>query len=220
MEQITSNLISYNSHPIMADKVTRLCDARTSPKDYCELLADLTMLMGYEALKDLKTKDVTIKAPTTEMTAPVLSENITIVPVLRGGLGMVEGLRRLLPYSKIGYIGMKRDEDTLCPSSNYCQMPSDLGQSKVVIVDQVMSTGGSIDATVKYLKKNGCTDITVICIFASDVGVKNMNDKHCDVKIHVARYIPEGLSEKGRIDKCGGDAGDRISGTEFYIPLY
>jgi uracil phosphoribosyltransferase len=218
MSDFTKNLISFNDHPLVAHKITHLCDINTGSKEFCEIVDELTMLMGYEALKDLKTKLVPIQAPLADFDSPVLAEDFTIVPILRAGLGMVEGLRRLSPTAKVGHIGLYRDEETLKPVTYYYKMPVDIAKGPVVIVDPALATGGSVDASIDYLKKEGCTNIKVMCIFASDVGVKLLYEKHPDVKIYAAQYIPTGLNEHGYIVTAAGDAGDRICGTCSYKP--
>ena len=216
MEDFTKNLISFDDHPLVAHKVTHLCDINTGSKEFCEIVDELTMLMGYEALRDLKTKDIEIQAPLADMISPVLAENFTIVPILRAGLGMVDGLRRLSPTAQVGHIGLQRDEKTLKPITYYYKMPVNLTEGPVIIVDPALATGGSMEAAIQYLKDAGCTNIKAMCIFASDVGVKMIYEKHPDVKIYAAKYIPGGLNEDGYIVTAAGDAGDRICGTCSY----
>ena len=216
MEDFTRNLVSFGDHPLVAHKITHLCDINTVPKEVCEIINELTMLMGFEALKDLKTKNVTIKAPLTVMDSPVLAENFIIVPILRAGLGMVDGLRTLAPNAKIGHIGLYRDQDTLLPVTYYFKMPENALEDTCIVVDPALATGGSVDATIKYLKEAGSKKIKVMCIFASDVGVKLLYEKHPDVKVYAAKYIPGGLNEMGYIVTAAGDIGDRINGTVDY----
>lgn len=218
MEDFTKNLTSFGDHPLVAHKVTHLCDINTGSKEFCEIVDELTMLMGYEALKDLKTKEIEIQAPLTDMKSPVLAEDFTIVPILRAGLGMVDGLRRLSPTARVGHIGLYRDEKNLKPVTYYYKMPIDITDGPVVLVDPALATGGSVDAAIEYLKKEGCKNIKVMCIFASDVGVRLLYEKHPDVKIYAAKYIPGGLNKDGYIVTAAGDAGDRICGTCSYKP--
>ena len=210
MEDFTKNVTSFGDHPLVAHKVTHLCDINTGSKEFCEIVDELTMLMGYEALKDLKTKEVPIQAPLADFDSPVLAEDFTIVPILRAGLGMVEGLRRLSPTAKVGHIGLYRDQETLKPVTYYYKMPVDITAGPVIIVDPALATGGSVDAAIEYLKKEGCTNIKVMCIFASDVGVKLLYEKHPDVKIFAAKYIPGGLNKDGYIVTAAGDAGEKV----------
>lgn len=218
MEGFLNNLTHFNDHPLVAHKITHLCDVNTGSKEFCEIVNELTMLMGYEALKDLKTKEIPITAPLADFNSPVLAEDFTIVPILRAGLGMVDGLRRLSPTARVGHIGLARDQETLKPVTYYYKMPVDIQKGPVVIVDPALATGGSVDAAIEYIKKEGCTNIKVMCIFASDVGLKLLYEKHPDVKFYAAKYIPGGLNEDGYIVTAAGDAGDRICGTCSYKP--
>ena len=213
MEDFTKNLFTFNDHPLVAHKVTHLCDINTGSKEFCEIVDELTILMGYEALRDLKTREIAIQAPLADMQSPVLAEDFTIVPILRAGLGMVDGLRRLSPTAKVGHIGLQRNQETLLPETYYFKLPVDVNKGPVVIVDPALATGGSVNAAVDYVKAAGCTNIKVMCIFASDVGVKLLYENHPDVKIFAAKYIPTGLNEDGYIVTAAGDAGDRVCGT-------
>lgn len=216
MENFMKNVTSFNDHPLIAHKVTHLCDINTGSKEFCEIVDELTMLMGYEVLKDLKTKNIRIQAPIADFDSPVLAEDFTIVPILRAGLGMVEGLRRLSPTARVGHIGLARDPETLNPVTYYYKMPVDIKHGPVIIVDPALATGGSLDAAIEYIQKEGCTDIKVMCIFASDVGLERLCKKYPDVKIYAAKYIPGGLNKDGYIVYAAGDAGDRIYGTCSY----
>ena len=218
MEDFTKNVTSFDDHPLVAHKVTHLCDINTGSKEFCEIVDELTMLMGFEVLRDLKLKDIEIQAPLADMVSPVLAEDFTIVPILRAGLGMVDGLRRLSPTAKVGHIGLQRNQETLLPETYYFKLPVDVQDGPVIIVDPALATGGSVDAAVNYVKQAGCTNIKVMCIFASDVGVKLLYEKHPDVKIYCAKYIPGGLNKDGYIVTAAGDAGDRVCGTCSYKP--
>lgn len=216
MEAFTKNLISFNDHPLIQHKVTHLCDIRTGSKEFCEIVDELTMLMSFTVLNDLKTKMISIQAPLADMESPVLAEDFTIVPILRAGLGMVDGLRRLSPTAKVGHIGLQRDEKTLQPITYYFKLPVDVTKGPAIIVDPALATGGSVDAAIRYLREAGCQKIKVMCIFASDVGVKLLYEKHPDVMVYAARYIPGGLNKDGYIVTAAGDAGDRVCGTCSY----
>lgn len=218
MATFMDNLTSFNDHPLVSHKVTHLCDINTGSKEFCEIVDELTVLMGYEALKDLKTVNVPIQAPLADFESPVLAEDFTIVPILRAGLGMVEGLRRLSPTARVGHIGLYRDEETLKPITYYYKMPVDIKKGPVVIVDPALATGGSVNAAIEYIKKEGCTNIKVMCIFASRVGLELLYKKHPDVKIYAAKYIEDDLNKDGYIITAAGDAGDRIYGTCSYKP--
>ena len=217
MEDYLSNLVVFD-HPLIKHKVSHLCDINTGSKEFCELVKELTMLMGYEVLRDLKLKDVEIQAPLQKITTPVLAEDFTIVPILRAGLGMVEGLRALSPTAKVGHIGLFRNEKTLLPETYYFKLPEDVAAGPVIIVDPAFATGGSADAAIKYVKEAGCRDVRFMCIFASEVGVKLVFEHHPDVMIYAANYAPGPLNEQGYIYTAAGDAGDRLNGTVSYKP--
>ncbi len=212
MEDYMKNVTEVK-HPLVAHKVTHLCDVNTGSKEYAELVKELTVLIGYEALKDLPLKNVHIQAPLADFDSPVLAKDYTIVPILRAGLGMVDGLRMLSPTSRVGHIGLYRDEETLMPKTYYFKLPVDVTEGPVFIVDPALATGGSADASIEFIKKEGCRDIRFMCIFASEVGVKLLAEKHPDVHIWCARYMPGELDEHGYIPRAAGDAGDRLNGT-------
>ncbi len=217
MEKHLSNLTVF-THPLIKHKVSHLCDIHTGTKEFSELVRELSMLMGYEALSELKTKEVEIQAPLQKIMTPVLAEDFTIVPILRAGLGMVDGLRALSPTAKIGHIGLYRDEKTLLPQTYYFKLPVDAADGPVVIVDPALATGGSAEAAIRFVKEAGCTNIKFMCIFASEVGVKLLYDNHPDVKVYAANYAPGPLNEMGYIYTAAGDAGDRLCGTVSYRP--
>ena len=216
MEEFLKNLTTFNDHPLVAHKLTKLSDVNTGPKEVCELLTELTVLMGYEALKDLKTKLVTVQAPLADVTTPILAENFVIVPILRAGLGMVDGLRMLSPNALIGHIGLYRDEESLKPVTYYFKMPQESKEYPVIIVDPALATGGSINAAIDYLKKDGYKNIKVMAVFASNVGLDLIYRNHPDVKVYAAKYMPGGLNDVGYIVEAAGDIGDRINGTVDY----
>ena len=211
------NLTIFN-HPLIKHKVTHLCDVHTGSKEFCELVKELAMLMGFEALKDLPTKDIEVQAPLQKIMSPVLAEDFTIVPILRAGLGMVDGLRSLLPTAKVGHIGIYRDEETLEPRTYYFKLPVDVADGEVIVVDPALATGVSADAAVKMLKDAGCTRIKIMCIFSANQGVTLLEKNHPDVHIYTANYSDAPLNEKGYILTAAGDAGDRVSGTVSYKP--
>lgn len=212
MTELFHNLTEVN-HPLVHHKVTHLCDVNTGSKEYAELVKELSVLLGYEALKDLPLREVHIQAPLADFDSPVLAVDYTIVPILRAGLGMVDGLRMLSPTAKVGHVGLYRDEETLLPKTYYFKLPVDVTEGPVIIVDPALATGGSADAAIEFIKKEGCRDIRFMCIFASEVGVKLLLKKHPDVPIYCARYMPGELDSNGYIPKAAGDAGDRINGT-------
>jgi len=203
-------------HPLMKHKITHLCDINTGSKEFCEIVTELAMMMGFEALKDLPTKDIEVQAPLQKIVSPVLAEDFTIVPILRAGLGMVDGLRRLLPTAKVGHIGLYRDEVTLEPVQYYFQPPVDAADGEVIIVDPALATGVSADAAVKLCKDAGCKRIKIMCIFSANQGVSLLKKNHPDVQIYTANYSDEPLNDKGYILTAAGDAGDRVCGTVSY----
>ena len=217
MKDYLSNLTVF-THPLIRHKVSHLCDVNTGSKEFSELVKELAMLMGYETLKELKTKDVEIQAPLQKITTPVLAEDFTIVPILRAGLGMVDGLRALSPTAKVGHIGLYRDEKTLLPQTYYFKLPADASGGPIIVVDPALATGGSAEAAIQFVKDSGCSNIKFMCIFASEVGVKLLYEKHPDVKVYAANYAPGPLNEQGYIYTAAGDAGDRLCGTVSYKP--
>lgn len=217
MESPLNNLYVFD-HPLIKHKVSHLCDVHTGSKEFCELLNELATLMGYEILRDLPLKDVEVQAPLQKITTPVIAEDFTIVPILRAGLGFVDGLRSLFPTCRVGHIGLYRDEETLQPVSYYFKLPVNVTDGQVIIVDPALATGVSIEAAVSMLEEHGCKRIKVMCVFAAKQGVEFIHAKHPDVEIYAANYSAEPLNEKGYILTAAGDAGDRICGTVSYNP--
>lgn len=216
MKDYEKNITSFDSHPLVAHKMTKLRDINTGCKEFAEIITELTILMGYEVLKDLKTKEVEIEAPLAHMTCPVLDETITIVPILRAGLGMVDGLKTLIPNARVGYVGMYRDQETLKPVTYYYKMPVDAEDSPAIIVDPALATGGNIDATIDRLKEDGYKNIKVMSVFAGEEGVRLIHEHHPEVPVFCAAYIPGELNKDGFIITAAGDIGDRLNGTYGY----
>ena len=219
MEDFLKNVTIFD-HPLIKHKVSHLRDVNTGSKEFCELVTELTALMGYEALRDLPTKDVTVQAPLRTFASPVLAEDFTIVPVLRAGLGMVEGLRFLSPTAKVGHVGLYRDEVTLEAKQYYFKLPVDAADGEVIVVDPALATGATAVAAIDMLKKAGCKRIKFMCIFSSATGIKAVHDAHPDVTVYTAAYSDEPLNEKGYIYTAAGDAGDRVCGTVSYKVLF
>ena len=217
MEDFLKNVTIFD-HPLIKHKVTHLCDVHTGSKEFSEIVKEISMLMGYEALKNLRMKDVKVRAPLAEFESPVLAEDFTIVPILRAGLGMIDGLRALSPTAKVGHIGLYRDEETLEPMKYYFKMPVDVADGQVIIVDPALATGGSAEAAIRFVKECGCTRIKFMCIISSEVGIKRLYESHPDVPIFTAKYVSGPLNEKGYIYTAFGDAGDRVCGTVSYKP--
>lgn len=200
-------------HPLIQHKLTILRNKDTDTKSFRESLNEITSLMIYEATKDIETKEIEIETPIMTTTAEVLSQPVTIVPILRAGLGMVDSMLNVIPTAKVGHLGVYRDETTFNPVYYYAKMPTNVVESKVIITDPMLATGGSIIYTIDYLKKLGCKNITVMCIIAAPEGIKAVLDKHPDISIYVAQ-IDKGLNKDMYIYPGLGDAGDRIFGTK------
>ena len=201
-------------HPLISDKLTRMRRTDTSSQDFRLLLKEISLLMGYEVTRDFATKEVTVETPICEGQFPELKDRlVTIVPILRAGVGMVDGLLELMPYARVGHIGLYRDEETHQPVEYYCKMPQDVAESTVIVVDPMLATGGSaVDAIVK-MKERGCANIRLMNLVAAPEGVRAVQEAHPDVDIYVAA-VDEGLNEKAYIVPGLGDAGDRIFGTK------
>ena len=210
--------VTVFDHPLIRHKVTHLCDVNTGSKEFCEIVSEITTLMGYEVLKDLPTKMVEIQAPLSKFESPVIAEDFTVVPILRAGLGMVDGLRSLLPTAKVGHVGLYRDEETLQPVQYYFKLPVDVTEGEVIIVDPAFATGVSAEATIKLLKEAGCKRIKFMCIFSCDQGIEFVHSRHPEVPIYAAYHSTYPLNDKGYIIDAAGDAGDRICGTVSYKP--
>ena len=212
MEAYLSNLTVFN-HPLIKHKVSHLCDVNTGTKEFSELVKELAMLMGYETLKELKTKDVEVQAPLQKIITPVLAEDFTIVPILRAGLGMVDGMLQLVPSAKVGHIGLYRDHDTLQPVEYYNKLPSDIEERDVIVLDPMLATGGSAMDAITIVKRSRPRSIKFLCIIAAPEGLKALSEAHPDVHIYCAA-VDEKLNEHGYILPGLGDAGDRIFGTK------
>ena len=200
-------------HPLITHKLSIMRNRKTGSKDFRELLNEIAMLMGYEVFRDLPLEEITIETPITKMKAKMVSgRKLAIVPILRAGLGMVDGLQNLVPVAKVGHIGMYRDPETHKPVEYYCKLPNDIEERLVVLVDPMLATGGSaVDALCK-LKEHGCRNIRFMCLVAAPEGVKAVQEAHPDVDIYTAA-LDECLNEHAYIVPGLGDAGDRIFGT-------
>ena len=201
------------NHPLIQHKVTLMRKKKTGSKDFRNLLEEITMLMGYEITRDFPLEDVEIETPVSAMMGKQISgKKIGIVPVLRAGLGMVQGLLDLMPTAKVGHIGLYRDPETLEPVEYYCKLP-DVQNRDFIIVDPMLATGGSASAAISLLKEKGIQHIKLMCLVAAPQGVKKVNTDHPDVRIFVAA-LDDTLNEHGYIIPGLGDAGDRIFGTK------
>ncbi len=201
-------------HPLIQHKVSLLRDKNTSMKDFRDLLDELSMLMVYEITKDFPLVEVEIETPMARAKTKVLSERkVSLVPILRAGIGMVHGIQQLLPNARVGHIGLYRDHDTCLPVEYYCKLPPDIADSTVIMLDPMFATGGSISAALKILKGRGCHDIRLVCIVAARAGVERICREHPDVKIYCAAFDEE-LNPNAYIVPGLGDAGDRLFGTK------
>ena len=212
MQDYMKNVTVLN-HPLVAHKITHLCDVTTSTKEFREIVSEIAMLMGYEAFRDLPTKMVTIQAPLSKFESPVVDEPIAIVPILRAGLGMVDGLTALFPNARIGHIGLYRDEKTLQPHEYYCKLPKDCVDGTCIVVDPALATGGSAVKAINIVKKAGAKQIKFMCIVTCPQGLKAVQDAHPDVDI-ITGAIDDGLNENLYIVPGIGDCGDRLFGTK------
>lgn len=201
-------------HPLIAHKLTYMRRKETGSKDFRELLDEIAMLMGYEVTRDLPLEDVEIETPLQKMTGKVISgKKLAIVPILRAGLGMVDGLLELVPVAKVGHIGLYRDPETHLPIEYYCKLPMDISERIVIVVDPMLATGGSASDALTKLKERGCTNLRLMCLVAAPEGVAAVQNAHPDVDIYVAA-VDEKLNEHAYILPGLGDAGDRLFGTK------
>lgn len=208
------NKIIIFDHPLISHKISILRDEKTGSKQFRELIEEIAMLMGFEALRDLPTELVSIKTPiTTTKQKMIAGKKMAIVPILRAGLGMVNGILSLVPFAKVGHIGLYRDEETLEPHEYYCKLPVDIANRLVIILDPMLATGGSGVAAIDFLKQRGCKNIKFMSIIAAPEGVKKLSEAHPDVQLYCG-CLDEKLNENGYIVPGLGDAGDRIFGTK------
>ena len=202
------------SHPLIQHKLSILRREDTSTKDFRELVNEIAMLMGYEVSRDLPLEEVEIQTPITKTVQKQLSgKKLAIVPILRAGIGMVDGLLSLVPAAKVGHIGMYRDEETLEPVEYLVKLPEDIDQRQIFVVDPMLATGGSAILAVDSLKKRGAANIKFVCLVAAPEGVKKLQDAQPDIDIYTAS-LDEKLNENGYIVPGLGDAGDRLFGTK------
>lgn len=208
------NNVHILSHPLIRHKLAIIRDKNTNTKQFREIIGELATLMAYESFKDVPTQEVVVETPLETTTQTVVKENsIAIVPILRAGLGMVDGILSLFPAAKVGHIGLYRDEETLEPQEYYCKLPSHIEDKVVMVVDPMLATGGSAADAIKMLKKRGCKKIKLMSIIAAPEGVEKVASAHPDVEIFVST-LDRCLNEHGYILPGLGDAGDRIFGTK------
>ncbi|NLM74289.1 MAG: uracil phosphoribosyltransferase [Clostridiaceae bacterium] len=208
-----SNVFVFD-HPLIQHKISLLRDKNTSSKEFRELASEISMLMGYEVTRDIPLKEVEIETPMGIAKAKIVSgKKLAFVPILRAGLGMVDGMLKLVPMARVGHIGLYRDHETLEPVEYYCKLPDDIANRDVVVLDPMLATGGSAVDAVKFLKNHGAKNIKFVCLIASKQGVKRLTEVHPDVSIYCAA-IDEHLNDIGYIVPGLGDAGDRLFGTK------
>ena len=201
-------------HPLIQHKVTLMRMTETSVKDFRDLAREIIMLMGFEATRDLPLKEVEIETPICKTKANMLEgEDIAIVPILRAGLGFVDGMLELVPNAKVGHVGLYRDPETHQPVEYYCKLPSDINKRKIFVLDPMLATGGSAVAAVDFIKARGGEDINFMCLIAAPEGIKVLSEAHPDINIYIAAK-DEHLNEHAYIVPGLGDAGDRLYGTK------
>jgi len=206
--------IKIFDHPLIQHKTTILRQKDTTNKEFRELVEEITMLMCYEALRDLPLEDVEIETPIQKTTQKMIKgKKLAVVPILRAGLGMVNGLLRLVPSAKVGHIGMYRDEETMLPQEYYCKLPPDIDKRLIVVVDPMLATGGSAIDAVRQIKSYGGAHIKFLCLIAAPEGIEALTKEHPDIEIYCAN-VDECLNENCYIVPGLGDAGDRIFGTK------
>lgn len=201
-------------HPLIQHKIGQIRKKETGTKDFRQMISEIAMLISYEATRNLQLEDVEVETPICTTTVKQLKgRKMAIVPILRAGLGMVDGVLQMMPAAKIGHIGLYRDPETLKPVEYYCKLPADCAEREVFVVDPMLATGGSAVAAIQMLKEKGCKKIHMMCILAAPEGVKAMQEAHPDVDLYIGA-LDEKLNEHGYIVPGLGDAGDRIFGTK------
>ena len=206
--------VKVMDHPLIQHKIGILRKEETSSKEFREMISEVAMLMCYEATRELKLADKTIRTPICETTVKELAgKKLAVVPILRAGLGMVEGMLAMIPAAKVGHIGLYRDPETLKPVEYYCKLPADSSEREVYVVDPMLATGGSAVAAITLLKEKGVKNIHFMCILAAPEGVAAMEEAHPDVDLYIGA-LDEKLNEHGYIVPGLGDAGDRTFGTK------
>lgn len=201
-------------HPLIKHKLTIIRDKNTGSKEFRELVTEVSLLMGYEVTRDFPLEEVEIETPLTKMKSEVISgKKVGLVPILRAGLGMVDGMLQLLPAAKVGHIGLYRDPETLKPVEYYCKLPQDIHDRELIVLDPMLATGGSAVAAIRFLKEKGANSIRLVCLIAAPEGVEAVVKNHPDVDIYVAA-LDEKLNEHAYIVPGLGDAGDRLFGTK------
>jgi len=201
-------------HPLIQHKLTLIRDKETGAKDFRELVKEVSMLLAYEVTRDLSLEDIEVETPIQVTKAKILSgKKLGIVPILRAGLGMVDGFLNLLPAARVGHVGLYRDPETLKPVEYYVKLPPDVAERELIVLDPMLATGGSANAAIQFIKDRGAESIKFVCLIACPEGIKAVTEAHPDVDIYVAA-IDEKLNEHAYIVPGLGDAGDRLFGTK------
>ena len=206
--------VFINKHPLVQHKITRLRDKTTGTNEFRSLVEEIGMLMGYEALADLETEDIEVETPLEHTLSPVIAgRKMAVVPILRAGLGMVNGIQALVPTAKVGHIGLYRDPDTHEPVEYYCKLPTPIEERTIVVTDPMLATGGSACDAIRMIKQHGGRKIKFMCIIAAPEGLERLQKEHPDIQIYVG-HLDRQLNEHAYILPGLGDAGDRIFGTK------
>ncbi|MFC5451445.1 uracil phosphoribosyltransferase [Paenibacillus aestuarii] len=201
-------------HPLIQHKLTFIRDENTKTKDFRELVDEVATLMAYEITRSLPLEHVQVKTPVTTADCRVIAgRKLGLIPILRAGLGMVEGVLKLIPAAKVGHVGLYRDPDTLQPVEYYVKLPTDVQERELIVIDPMLATGGSANAAIEVLKKRGCSQIKLMCLIAAPEGIKAVQNEHPDIDIYVAA-VDDHLNDHGYIVPGLGDAGDRLFGTK------
>lgn len=209
-----SDKITINVHPLIQHKISMLRDKNTGTNEFRTLVQEIAMLEAFDALRDLPTEEVEVETPLTKcMTPKIAGKKLAIVPILRAGLGMVEGILNLVPTAKVGHIGMYRDPETHMPHDYYCKLPTPIAERTILVLDPMLATGGSASEAIDFIKKQGGKKIKFMCIIAAPEGLEKLHTDHPDVQIYIG-HLDEKLNENAYILPGLGDAGDRIFGTK------
>lgn len=205
--------VTIIDHPLIRHKLALIRDEKTGTKDFRQTVSEIATLMAYEITRDLPTREINIKTPVASAVAHTLAKEVVLVPILRAGLGMVEGISSLIPTAKIGHVGLYRDEETLEPHTYYAKFPAHIKEAKVLLLDPMLATGGTVSESIKILKNNGVTDIVFVGLVGAPEGINRVHADHPDVDIYLAA-LDEKLNECGYIVPGLGDCGDRLYGTK------
>jgi len=206
--------VTVLDHPLIQHKLSLIRDENTSSKEFRNLVEEVAMLMAYEVTRDFPLKEVEVKTPiAAAKTKRIAGRKVALVPILRAGLGMVDGMLKLIPAAKVGHIGLYRDHETLKPVEYYCKMPADVHERDIILLDPMLATGGSAVAAINFMKERGAKSIKLMCLIAAPEGIAAVQQNHSDVDIFVAA-IDECLNENAYIVPGLGDAGDRLFGTK------